>query len=71
MTHVLYTTLALFFCVIIAIVPTDDGLGGSQPKTTMILYRFLIIYLGVYFYFFSCVVSFKNCQGGLLIVDRA
>jgi len=52
-------------------VPTDDGLGGSQPKTTMILYRFLIIYLGVYFYFFSCVVSFKNCQGGLLIVDRA
>jgi len=35
------------FCVIIAMVPTDDGLGGSLPITTMIIYRFLIIYLGV------------------------
>ena len=63
MTHVLYTTLALFFCVIIAIVPTDDGLGGSQPKTTMILYRFLIIYLGVYFIFSLVWFLLKTAKG--------
>jgi hypothetical protein len=53
----------LYFCVIIAIVPTDDGSGGSRPKTTMILYRFLIIYLEVYFFFFPCVFLLKVQRG--------
>ena len=58
-----------FYYSIMGSAPTDDGSGGSRPKTTMTIVAHYddktICFL---FFTLGCVISFKNRQGGLLII---